>query len=102
MITQMQADLAEDGRLFLCGVNPTPYQYREVTKLLIKYVRSLKQNIDNRFQAALPVVSSFAVFDPLAVPPPEDASFRGYGSSEVEILGAHYYATQTDKGEASG
>ena len=97
VITQMQADLAEDGRLFLCGVNPTPYQYREVTNLLIKYVQSLKQNIDNRFQAALPVVSSFSVFDPLAVPPPEDASFRGYGSSEVEVLGVHYYATQTDK-----
>lgn len=97
VITQMQADLAEGGRLSLCGVNPTPYQYREVTNLLIKYVQSLKQNIDNRFQAALPVVSSFSVFDPLAVPPPEDASFRGYGSSEIEILGAHYYVTQTDK-----
>jgi len=45
----------------------------------------------------LPVVSSFSVFDSLAVPPPEDASFRGYGSSEVEILGAHYHVTQTDK-----
>ena len=26
------------------------------------------------------------VFNPMAVPPPEDASFRGYGSSEVESL----------------
>lgn len=60
-------------------------------------MRSLKQNTDNRFQAGLPVVSSFSVFDPLAVTPPEDASFRGYGSSEVEILGAHYYVTQTNK-----
>jgi len=25
VITQMQADLAEDGMLSLCGVNPTPY-----------------------------------------------------------------------------
>ena len=31
VVTQMQADLAEDGRLSLCDVNPTPYQYREVT-----------------------------------------------------------------------
>ena len=31
------------------------------------------------------------------MPPPEDASFRSYGSNEVEILGAHYYVTQTDK-----
>ena len=38
VVTHMQADLAEDGRLSLCGVNPTPYQYREVTSLLSKYV----------------------------------------------------------------
>lgn len=57
-ITQMQADLAEDGRLSLCGANPIPNQCREVTNLLIK------------FQAALLVVLSFSVFDPLAVPAP--------------------------------
>lgn len=38
VVTHMQADLAEDGRLSLCGLNPTPYQYREVTSLLSKYV----------------------------------------------------------------
>ena len=62
VITQMQADLAEDGRLSLCSVNPTPYQYREVTNLVIKYVQSLKQNINNRFRETLPVVSSFLCF----------------------------------------
>ena len=97
VITQMQADLAEDGRLSLCGMNPTPYQYREVTCLLSKYVVSLKKNIDHRFQEALPVVSSFSIFDPLAVPPPDDTSFRCYGSSKVKILAAHYYSTQADK-----
>ena len=97
VLTQMQADLAEDGRLSLCGVNPTPYQYREVNSLLSKYVVSLKKNIDHRFQEALPVVSSFSIFDPQAVPPPDDTSFRCYGSSEVKILAAHYYSTQADK-----
>ena len=38
IVTHMQAVLAEDGRLSLCGLNPTPYQYREVTSLLSKYV----------------------------------------------------------------
>ena len=78
IVTQMQADLAEDGRLSLCGLNPTPY-------------------INHRFQEALPVVSSFSIFDPLAVPPPDDTSFRCYTSSEVKILAAHYYSTQTDE-----
>ncbi len=60
-------------------------------------MQSLKQNIDNRFQAVLPFISSFPVFDPLAVPHPADVSFKRFGSSEVEILGSHYYVTQTDK-----
>lgn len=58
---------------------------------------SLKKNINHQFQEALPVVSSFSIFDPLAVPPPDDTSFRCYRSSEVKILAAHYYSTQPDK-----
>ena len=58
---------------------------------------SLKKNINHRFQEAFPVVSSFSIFDLLAVPPPDDTSFRCFRSSEVKILAAHYYSTQTDK-----
>ena len=58
---------------------------------------SLKKNINHPFQEALPVVSSFSIFNLLAVPPPDDTSFRCYGSSEVKILAAHYYSTQTLK-----
>ena len=65
--------------------------------MLIKYFQSLKQNIDNRFQAPLPVVTGFSVFVRLALPPREYASFGGHGSSQVEILGAHFYVTQTDR-----
>lgn len=93
----MQADLAEDDRLSLCGVNPNNYQYGLVRSLLKKYVASLKENIDSRFQKALPLVSSFSVFDPLLVPPTDDASFKVYGSSEIDVLAAHYFPTQTEK-----
>lgn len=82
----MQADLAEDSRLSLCTVNRTPFQYKEVTNFLSKYVVSLTQNIDNRFQDALPLVSSFFIYDSLAVPPPK-----------VEFLGGYYYPPQTEK-----
>ena len=33
----------------------------------------------------------------LAVPPPDDTSFRCYGSSEVKIITAHYYSAQIHK-----
>lgn len=38
VVIHMQADLAEDGTLSLCSLNPIPYQYKEVTSLLSKYV----------------------------------------------------------------
>ena len=38
VVIHMQADLAEDGTLSLCNLNPIPYQYKEVTSLLSKYV----------------------------------------------------------------
>lgn len=38
IVIHMQADLAEDGTLSLCSLNPIPYQYKEVTSLLSKYV----------------------------------------------------------------
>lgn len=38
VVIHMQADLAEDSTLSLCSLNPIPYQYKEVTSLLSKYV----------------------------------------------------------------
>lgn len=38
VVIHMQAALAEDGTLSLCSLNPIPYQYKEVTSLLSKYV----------------------------------------------------------------
>lgn len=38
IVIHMQADLAEDGTLSLCSLNPIPYQYKKVTSLLSKYV----------------------------------------------------------------
>lgn len=38
IVIHMQADLAEDGTLSLCSLKPIPYQYKEVTSLLSKYV----------------------------------------------------------------
>lgn len=38
IVIHMQADLAEDGTLSPCSLNPIPYQYKKVTSLLSKYV----------------------------------------------------------------
>ena len=55
----------------------------QLSNLLAKYVRSLKENINRRFDNALPVVSAFSIFDPLAVPNPGSPGFKDYGTNEV-------------------
>ena len=50
-------DPLPEGRLNLSEVRPTPAMEEQLSSLLIKYVRSLKENIHRRFDAALPVTS---------------------------------------------
>jgi len=58
--------------------------------------------LSNRFQEALPVVPSFCLPVVSSCCPrsigsaTNDASFGGYGSSEVRTLAAHYYPTETN------
>ena len=39
-----------------------------------------------RFSSALPVLSAFAVFDVMMVPPPESVNFKEYGLKHIETL----------------
>jgi len=39
----------------------------------------------------LPVLSAFAVFDVMMVPPPESGNFKKYGLKHIETLANHFY-----------
>ena len=60
---QFKQDLEEEGKLATLEFTPTEFQFQQQEQLLLRYVSSLKANIDQRFNSALPVLSAFAVFD---------------------------------------
>ena len=57
--------------------------------LCSQYATALTDNIDQRFQHSLPVVSYFRIFDPLSVPNPE---FVGYGQNDIQTLANHFFS----------
>ncbi|KAL9978121.1 hypothetical protein ACROYT_G015606 [Oculina patagonica] len=65
---------------------------KQLLNLLNNNMNSLKANIHRRFDDALPVVSAFSIFDPLALPNPGSPGFTDYGKREVVILAKHFYS----------
>ena len=51
----------------------------------------MRANIDQRFSSAQPVLSAFAVFDVMMVPPPESVNFKKYGLKDIETLAKQFY-----------
>ena len=88
----LKKDLLHEGFLNLSEVSLTPAMEEQLLKLLNNYVSSLKANIHRRFDDALPVVSAFSIFTPLAVPNPGSPGFTNYGKKEVVILAKHFYS----------
>ena len=96
-IVDLKSDLLLGGRLNKSEVRLTPAMEEQLSNLLTRYVTSLTQNIHRRFDHALPVVSSFSIFDPLAVPNPGSPGFKDYGAKEVKVLAKHFYSGDSTK-----
>ncbi|XP_033741732.1 zinc finger protein 862-like [Pecten maximus] len=58
----------EDGRLRHTGIKFAEKDGERLKKLSTCYITALQRNIDARFQDSVGVISSFAIFDPSAVP----------------------------------
>ena len=87
---RLKEDLAEGGRLSQCGLPPfTQSDEAQLERLTYKYIYALKENISNRFGDSLPVLTTFKIFDPLALP--SRSSPGGYALSDVKILADHLY-----------
>ena len=61
--------------------------------LCSQYVTALTDNIGQRFQHSLPVVSSFRIFDPLSVPI-ANPEFVGYGQNDIQTLANHFFLVE--------
>ena len=61
--------LRENGRLRRCNsLELTTHREGLITSLSKQYVHALKDNLSNRFDRILLVLSAFKVFDPMSVP----------------------------------
>ena len=56
---------------------------------------ALVENIDGRFSAAIGILESFHVFNPLTVPPAGSPEFTVYGEDEVKKLTTHFHPKDT-------
>ncbi|XP_068712309.1 zinc finger protein 862-like [Montipora foliosa] len=98
-LKQFKQDLEAEGKLETLELTPTEFQFQQQEQLLLRYVSSLKANIDQRFSSALPVLSAFAVFDVMMAPPPESVNFKEYGLKHIETLAKHFYNKSNLVGE---
>ena len=67
----------------------------EMKVMLVGYTHSLIRNIDDRFKASLPVVTSWSIFEPLLAP--TTANVTSYGNAEIELIGNHFFPEETDQ-----
>lgn len=61
-------------------------------RLLKKYVTSLITNINNRFQASMPVLIKFSIFDVMAILSIRSQEFKEYGNDHIKSLTEHFFA----------
>ena len=66
--------------------NMSPNMEEQLKNLTIKYVDALKENIENRFEGNLKVLTAFRVFDPTAVPKKNEVGFKQYRLNFIPLL----------------
>ena len=97
-LSRLREDIGENGRLHRCeSLELTTHGEGLITSLSKQYVQALKDNLSNRFDGNLPVLSAFKVFDPMSVPERNAVGFKTYGVAEVEILADHFYQGLQDR-----
>ncbi|KAK2569829.1 hypothetical protein P5673_005680, partial [Acropora cervicornis] len=100
-ITQLQVDVKESGRLSTCEFQSNKHKKQVLRNLLMNYTQVLKENIDSRFQDAMPVVYAFSIFNANALPNRGTAEFTTYGSKEIGTLSIHYFPAWTERGASA-
>ena len=85
-LARLKDDLSENGRLQRCDLpSMTPHMEEQLNSLTTKYVDALKENIQNRFDGNLKVLTTFKVFDPTVVPKRSKAGYKQYGVADVGL-----------------
>ncbi|CAG2205675.1 unnamed protein product [Mytilus edulis] len=89
--SQLKSELSEQGRLEALELQPSDFEWKQMTNLLTKYVHALKENINSRFSSSIPILQCFGIFDPLSMPLRGTLEFKTYGNESVKKMADHFY-----------
>ena len=96
-VSEFAASLKQGGRLHLAELTLSETSELYLRNFLRKYSESVKANIKDRFSDAVPLLSAFAIFDPVRIPDRGQPGFLEYGSTQVEQLARHYFSSEDDR-----
>ncbi|PFX13734.1 Zinc finger protein 862 [Stylophora pistillata] len=96
-LKKLQNDLAQIGRLHRCGLTLSDNKMQELCSLMNRFIVALQDNINNRFEPTLPLVSAFSIFDIADLPNESDPRFEDYGQAEIKIISNHFYGTKEEE-----
>lgn len=86
-MARLKEDLSKNGRLQRCKLTiMSPCMEEQLKNLTIKYVDALKENIENRFEGNLKVLTVIRVFNPTAVPKKNKVGFKQYSLNFIPLL----------------
>ena len=86
----------KEGKMAMLQFSPSEHQLAYMRNLLLKYVSTLKENIDLRFQNTLPLLGALSMFDPTLIPS-SVSELPSYGVDSIKVLAKHYFPDQQDR-----
>ena len=97
-ISDLKNDLKKDGRLSRCDLGVfSQFHENQLKNLTTKYIKALKENIQDQFDGNLPVITAFEIFNPIRVPERQEAGFKEYGIAEIKVMADYFYQNLEDK-----
>ncbi|XP_033725244.1 uncharacterized protein LOC117315209 [Pecten maximus] len=81
----------KDGILSTTEIRCSENDVQYLQKLLQDYIKSLIENINNRFKNASPILNAMQVFDCTAIPPKNHPEFQSYGNTHISLLASHFF-----------
>ena len=89
-------DMEESQILSKLKLNLAPHT-AALKSLKEKYILSLINNIEARFDTCQEVFNAFRIFDPKLLPSRVSKEFKEYGDEEINVIGQHFVSKDVDR-----
>ena len=89
-IKLLETELASGGRLGTLEIEITDHAKGQLENKVKNYVLEQSKNFDRRFPD-VPLLQSFSIFDPTAVPDKLSPAFKIHGIEEIKVIHNHFF-----------